>query len=930
MRSDRGWMQPDSLAAAGVVGAFALAAAAQFVSDRRGVGAVVLAGYVGAAVVFAVTGSRAARGTHVANRVRAQGRGRDYLLAAAGVCGSFVLAVAAYEVVYRSLERRDVSIVGPFLWVASLAALLVTAIVTRPLPTWPAAWTAERWPASKRYQRVLLGSVAVFLVIGVLARFVNLDDVPLGINADEGDRGASAMSLLSGEANRNLFASGWFYISNVYFWLLAGVMKVLGVGYVQARVLGAVSGCLTLAVVVWIALRHFGYRVALLTAILGAPLGVMLQFSRETTEAAPTALCWALSIAFLLEAARTGATWPWVAAGIAGAFSVYFYPSGRLWFVLAAVACVYLGLAAGRERRLAVLGGATAAALAAFMTVGPFLANIRLHPGEFTLRARQVSVFSEDNASRLHYYDPDWNVVELLWAQIKHSFAIFASAGDGGGFWPTDRPILGPVLTVLVAVGLGWFTLSWRNVPRFILALWFWGGFVGMVVTVETPNLQRLATAVPVLPLLAAGVLDATAVRLRRWTHRVVPDWDAGGIVVAGAVVLLAVGIALQQAHFYFRTYAKVDRWEMPTLQGRAVADTGRDTLAMSLGRHSNDINAGWIRLLAPEVQRGSIGSPASQLPLAVPVRDVAFVLFPDQKAYLPFLREFYPGGSVRVYTHPAVGQVVTVYRISRHRVAESQGSLVIAANGSASRVARLGAVPPGAPAGTRLRWSALLHVPQYWNYRLRVGPGPARLRIDGKTVLTVPTARSTATATVALARGRHLVTLDGTASGGRAPTLAWSIPVAGRKLGPLGFNRWREPPTTELVADDTPRGLVARVAGRGIAAQERIDGALAMCCLTGDVNAPQGAYVVDWRGSLKAPKTGDYAMRLVTEGSATLRIDGRTVLSARPGENNVDGRVPLRAGRHAVSLRYRVAGGAGPLEWLWTPPGGRESIVPP
>ena len=241
---------------------------------------------------------------------------------------------------------------------------------------------------------------------------------------------ASALSLLSGEAPRNMFASGWFYISNVYFWLLAGVMKLFGVGVAEARLLGAVAGWLTLVVVVAIAYRNFGHRMALLTAVLGSALGVMLQFSRETTEATPTALCWALSVAFLLEAGRRGGTWPWVAAGIAGALSLYFYPSGRLWLVLAALVCPYLVVRAGSTYRRAALAGTTATALAALLTLGPFLANAAVNPDEVFRRAGQVSVFSEENAARLPYYDPGWSTVQLVWEQLRHSLAIFASTGD--------------------------------------------------------------------------------------------------------------------------------------------------------------------------------------------------------------------------------------------------------------------------------------------------------------------------------------------------------------------------------------------------------------------------------------------------------------------------------------------------------------------
>ena len=141
-----------------------------------------------------------------------------------------------------------------------------------------------------------------------------------------------------------------------------------------------------------------------------------------------------------------------------------------------------------------------------------------------------------------------------------------------------------------------------------------------------------MATAVPVLPLLAAGVLDATAGRLRAWTRRVVPEWDAGGLVIGGAVLLLAVGLAAQQARFYFGTYADMDRWPNPTMQGRAVADQRPGALAMTIGRASHQINSGWVRLLAPKVERARRSVPR-QRPAAGAAADPSPRLRPVSRA---------------------------------------------------------------------------------------------------------------------------------------------------------------------------------------------------------------------------------------------------------------------------------------------------------
>ena len=932
MRIARGRWKSDSVAAAGAFAALALAAATQYVSGSRGVDGLVVAGYVAAGSLFAATGLRAVTTARPQGGSRLPHRRPRYAAAGCGLAAALILGVLAFMEVRESLEHGGAWKTGAVLWAASLVVMLATALLTRPLPAHSPAWQPEKWPAAPRLRRGLMVAIAGLLVVAAAARLVALDSIPLGINADEGDRASSALSLLSGEAPQNMFASGWFYISNVYFWLLAGVLKIRGAGLAEARTLGAVAGWLTLVVIVAIAYRNFGHRMALLTAVLGSALAVMLQFSRETTEATPTALCWALSIAFLLEAGRRGGTWPWLAAGVAGGLSLYFYPSGRLWVVLAGLVCLYLVARAGRGYRRVALAGGALTTLATLLTLGPFLANAAVHPDEVFRRTRQVSVFSEENAARLRYYDPDWNVVQLMWEQLKHSFAIFARDPDGAGFWPTDRPILGSALTVLVALGLGWFMLSWRHVPRFTIALWFWVGFAGMVATVETPNLQRMATAIPALPLLAAGVLDATAGRLRVWTRRTVPEWDAGGLVVGAVVLFVALGLTAQQARFYFGTYADMDRWPQPTIQGQAVAEQGRDALVATIARESHQIDSGWVRLLAYGVPRLRIPSPGSALPLATPATsDLAFILYPKQLAYVPFLREVYPGGSVREYTHQSEGLVVTAYRIPRSRAAVRQGALVTAADGSRKRVGSLGDVVPGTRTGTRLRWTAALHVPQFWNYALRVGPGPARLEIGGETVLEVPAGQGSGTVTVSLARGPQLLTLDGVAADAAGPTVEWRATGTEDEGAPAGFQAWRALATHELVPTDRSNGLAGTVSGAGIPLQRRLDGAIATCCLSAETGGTGEPFVAEWRGTLTAPKSGSYRMALDSEGDATLWIDGRTVLSARHAEDRTTAaRVPLRLGKHSVRLRYRVANSAGLLEWRWTPPGQPESIVPP
>ena len=237
----------------------------------------------------------------------------------------------------------------------------------------------------------------------------------------------------------------------------------------------------------------------------------------------------------------------------------------------------------------------------------------------------------------------------------------------------------------------------------------------------------------------------------------------------------------------------------------------------MTIGRASHQINSGWVRLLAPKVERGGVQSPGSVLPLALPpTHRLAFVLYPQQSAYLPFLREIYPEGSVRHYTHPTEGHVVSVYGVRRSQVERQLGSLAATADAPTSRVPRLGALPSDTPAGrgsdgARCSGAALLELPT------AAGPGPARLRLDGKTVLSVPAGQPASTVNVALARGRHLVTLDGLAGPRGGPKLEWRGASTAELPAPDDFERWRPVAMHELSPTIAGRGLYATVTRAGL-----------------------------------------------------------------------------------------------------------------
>src|SRR6266496_1578028 len=628
-----------------------------------------------------------------------------------------VLAIGTNVVMLSRLRRGNESATTVTLWLFSVALLLLAGILGGESISWTPRWNTPSWPRTRQSRASLVLILILLLAVAALSRLRGLDRVPYGINADEGDRAAVSMQIVRGQNTASVFGTGWYHLSMVYFKLLALVMRFCGLNFAGARVFGAICGLLTLAILTWTGIRHFGWRAGLLTGAIFSSLVGALQFPRETAEAAPTATLWTLSAALFLEAARTGKAWAWIGAGIAGGASIYFYPTGRLWSVLAVLFCLYLLLRGPQRRRVAA--GVFLAALAALAIASPFLWRVWQVPNELTVRAHETSIFIKENPLRLTYYRPTWTLRELLIAQFGHAMGIFNKYLDGNFFWPTNKPILPPALAALTLLGLGAVTLRVKDPRLFLLSVWFWTGFVGVIVTVETPNLQRMATAVPLLGLFPALVLDDLA----RRAESIPKASERLRLVVrrgaTAAVALVACVLAWREGRFYFGEYAAMDAWPYPRVEGETVAEQGKDAWVISFGNQFHMVNSGWVRLLAPFANLAGVLSPGSHLPLPITAdRDLAFLVYPGQAYYLPYLAEVLPGGSVTRVTHPPGIFMFSVYRVPKEAWARQQGALVFAPGSPPVRVAALGEPPPGwTKFPSSMRWSAALGVGQYWNY---------------------------------------------------------------------------------------------------------------------------------------------------------------------------------------------------------------------
>lgn len=864
---------------------------------------------------------------------------------------------------------------GPPLWILSMSLVaMVMATPAARLAAWPARWgstpsatSGEPRPDYRRYLPWVL--LVLVLVVAAAVRFIALGSIPVGIHPDEGDRSITAMSILDGSDQRSWFDSGWYYINMVYFRVLSVGIEVFGPTVAGARTLSAIVGLAFVGVISWIGVRNFGWRVGLLAASFAATGALTVQHSRFVSEAGITALLWALSIGGFLEGARSGRFWAFALAGLTGGLSLYFYPSARLWAVGASLTTVVFWIHAPKADRPKLVSRTLVAAAAACIAVAPFLVHLEQHRDEATLRYDETSALLPKNQVRLSYLRPGMPTSEVLILQFERSLGMFDRYPDGGGFLPMGRPVYPQPLGGLAILAIFYvLARAWRDPRHAVLCIWFWIGFSGVILTVETPNYIRATGALPALPLILALLVTDLAAYLPGSIPRLISALELShptgpGLALderriryltGAGLAVFAVAVMTTDTYYYFARYGTMAKpWAPITGEGMQVAELGKVGPVYSMESSEHMVNSGWVRFLAQQAERGRLANPGQQLPIlatgtpvppaapagqsdALPVpgpgQGLSFLLYPDpnQATYAQLLQTIYPLGR---WLAPDDGR--NTYQISADQIERTRGVMVRLASstGSGTRVQTFGEIPSGTVLPANVEWRAGIRLPESGHYRFRLETSrPAKLSIDDVEVLTADRG-GVWSVEIDAARGLHLVRLSATVD---ATTDRLSL----SRLGPLG----EKSPTSQfqpITPDqtyalmDTPWGLLGHVTSGGNAKASAgsdlsasfLDTTVAAAFLHQYVPLTSTPYRIEWDGWLLAPRAGTYRMAFSSDGVVGLQIDNHPVdvASVKPDSWKSVGSgttVDLQAGPHPVRITLTMTnGGRSVVRWNWVPP---------
>ncbi len=87
----------------------------------------------------------------------------------------------------------------------------------------------------------------------------------------------------------------------------------------------------------------------------------------------------------------------------------------------------------------------------------------------------------------------------------------------------------------------------------------------------------------------------------------------------------------------------------------------------------------------------------------------------------------------------------------------------------------------------------------------------------------------------------------------------------------------------------------------------------------------------IEWEGYLHIPQKGVYQFATKSDDGSVVYIDGNLVVDNDDlhAMRHISGVVSLDEGFHHVRIKYFDGGGGAVMEFLWTPPGGSEALVP-
>lgn len=361
----------------------------------------------------------------------------------------------------------------------------------------------------------------LIILIAAFFRFWQIGHLPDGLFPDEAANGLDVNSILQGDLQP--FYERGNGREALFFYFLALSVSLFGRGPIQHHIVSAGFGLASVVITYFLTKEMFGKRTALLATFFVAISSFAVTVSRTAFRANTLPFFAAFTIFAIIKffkATKSQAKYKWaILSGISFALGFYTYISYRMMIPLLLIFFVFMLIGFRNQIKpkfWQLIKYKSVFGTAVIVTLLPLFHYFFTHPGSFSGRAGQVSIFS-----------PDLNKGDLIgtaWAVFEKTMFGFFTVGDLN--WRhnvSGFPFLSPLLSPFFALGLIIFTwavfkLIWQIFTKTtneqiwyqaLIAVMFWFMLVPELVTAEgIPHGLRLIGIIPAIFIMPAWVLD--------------------------------------------------------------------------------------------------------------------------------------------------------------------------------------------------------------------------------------------------------------------------------------------------------------------------------------------------------------------------------------------------------------------------------------
>jgi hypothetical protein len=554
-----------------------------------------------------------------------------WLLGSALAC--YAIAIARYLTADEDLLVQAAWLLGPLLLVVAL---------------WPRTYR----PLEQPLQSWEIPAVLGITMIGFALRYWYLTQIPTHVENDVALMGVFGRRLIESENYRWIGYSASEHLQS-YDQLTAWGMRLFGDNHRGLVAKSAISGTLTLPIVYLIGRVLYGTRAGVIAAVLLTIDYTHIHFSRIMFGPVVTFIASMFAYTIILGIRSRRPHW-FALAGMTIGLALLDYDSGKVLPIIAAAVFCW-DLIGQRKQWRKILPGWLALGLGALLMFGPMLAYSLREFDSFVGRGNRVALWTPEVWGHMTSVYKTDNLLLVVFEQFRRTFLTFHLYGDSSPHFAIQRPIVAPLTSAMLVLGVGVALARVRALGHFLPLIWIVLTFVlGGVITYDPPYWPHLNIALPAVALVAS--LGATRL--------IDVVGNAGGVWVARLAQLLFAAVVL---------FTGVNSWEMYLNYSQTYADA-RIRVSRYVSQQPQDLSVVivgesfyWKDFTFQFFNDGVDGRnmTVDELRGAPPALDrpLLFILY-DTQDQLAFLRERYPSGTIEEQYDPSGQPIFLAYHV--------------------------------------------------------------------------------------------------------------------------------------------------------------------------------------------------------------------------------------------------------------------------